>query len=87
MSARLPVENSDTVSLVCALLVRYPEIASMRCTPGEGTVRFTFAVSAALDKATQRAFVGGDRVARRGLSRALRRERRASGSSASPTAR
>jgi hypothetical protein len=54
MSARLPVENSDTVSLVCALLVRYPEIASMRCTPGEGTVRFTFAVNARLDKKTQR---------------------------------
>ncbi len=54
MSARLPVENSDTVSLVCALLVRYPEIASMRCTPGEGTVRFSFAVNARLDKATQR---------------------------------
>lgn len=54
MSARLPAENSDTVSLVCALLVRYPEIASMRCTPGEGTVQFSFAVMQRLDKATQR---------------------------------
>jgi hypothetical protein len=54
MSARLQAENSDTVSLVCALLVRYPEIASMRCTPGEGTVRFSFAVTGRLDKATQR---------------------------------
>ncbi len=54
MTARLPVENSDTVSLVCALLVRYPEIAAMRCTPGEGTVRFSFAVTARLDKAMQR---------------------------------
>jgi hypothetical protein len=57
MSARLPVENSDTVSLVCALLVRYPEIASMRCTPGEGTVRFSFAVTHRLDRKTQTAVV------------------------------
>jgi hypothetical protein len=57
MTARLPAENSDTVSLVCALLVRYPEIASIRCTPGEGTVRFTYAVSHRLDKATQHAVV------------------------------
>jgi hypothetical protein len=57
MSARLPVENSDTVSLVCALLVRYPEIASMRSAPGEGTVRFSFAVSQRLDKKTQRTVV------------------------------
>ncbi|HZZ64474.1 MAG TPA: hypothetical protein VFE17_03170 [Candidatus Baltobacteraceae bacterium] len=53
MSARLPAENSDTVNLVCALLVRYPEIASMRCTPGEGTVQFTFAVTGRLDKKRQ----------------------------------
>jgi len=57
MSARLPVENSDTVSLVCALLVRYPEIASMRSTPGEGSVRFSFAVQNRLDRASQRAIV------------------------------
>jgi len=57
MSARLPVENSDTVSLVCALLVRYPEIASMRSAPGNGTLRFSFAVQTRLDRATQRAIV------------------------------
>lgn len=57
MSARLPVENSDTVNLVCALLVRYPEIASMRSTPGEGTVRFSFAVTARLDRSSQRALI------------------------------
>lgn len=58
MSARLPVENSDTVNLVCALLVRYPEIASMRSAPGEGTVRFSFAVAQRLDRAAQRSIVG-----------------------------
>lgn len=57
MSARLPVENSDTVSLVCALLVRYPEIASMRSAPGDGTVRFSFAVQSRLDRATQNTVV------------------------------
>lgn len=55
MYARLPVENADTVSLVCALLVRFPELASIRSLPGEGTVRLTFAVKARLDRAAQRA--------------------------------
>lgn len=55
MNARLPVENSETISLVCALLVRYPEIASMRSTPGAGTVCFSFAVAQRLDRATQNA--------------------------------
>ncbi len=55
MSVRLPVENSDTVSLVCALFVRYPEIASVRSTPGNGTVCFTYAVASRIDRATQRA--------------------------------
>ncbi len=55
MTARQPVENSDTVNLVCALLVRYPEIASIRSMPGEGMVRFTFAISRRMDRQTQRA--------------------------------
>lgn len=54
MTAR-PLENSDTVNLVCALLVRYPEIASIRSMPGEGTVRFTFAIGQRMNRATQRA--------------------------------
>jgi hypothetical protein len=53
MSARLPAENSDTVSLVCALLVRYPEIASVRSMPGDGTVRFSYAVSTRIDRKAQ----------------------------------
>ncbi len=51
MYARLPVENADTVSLVCALLVRFPELASIRSLPGEGTVRLTLAVKSRLDRA------------------------------------
>ncbi len=77
MSTRLPVENTDTVSLVCALLVRFPEIASMRSMPGAGTVRFSFAVSQRIDRTAQRAtadaieahvggfgFLGGEEPAR-----------------------
>ncbi|MBV9148541.1 MAG: hypothetical protein JO024_01645 [Candidatus Eremiobacteraeota bacterium] len=55
MTIRSPRENADTVSLVCALLVRFPEIASVRCVPNDGTVRFTFVVSHRLDRAAQEA--------------------------------
>jgi hypothetical protein len=50
MNSRLPLENADTVSLVCALLVRFPELASIRSMPAEGSVRLTFALRAKLDK-------------------------------------
>ncbi len=64
MSTRLPVENADTISLVCALLVRFPEIASVRSTPGDGTFAFTLVVSSKLDRAMQRGIVAtvGDHV-------------------------
>ncbi len=55
MNTRLPVENADTVSLVCALLARFPELASIRAMPADGTVRLTFAVRQRLDRAAQRA--------------------------------
>ena len=51
----MPVENADTVSLVCALLVRFPELASIRSLPAERTVRLTFALRQRTDKAAQRA--------------------------------
>ena len=53
MSARTRVENADTVSLVCALLVRFPELASIRSMPADRTVRLTFALRQRLDRATQ----------------------------------
>lgn len=53
MYSHLPVENADTVSLVCALLVRFPEIASIRSLPADGTVRLTFALNARLDRASK----------------------------------
>lgn len=55
MNARLPAENADTVNLICALLVRFPEVASIRSAPGDGTVRFSFAIARRLDRAAQRA--------------------------------
>ncbi len=50
MNSRVPLENADTVSLVCALLVRFPELASIRAMPAEGNVRLTFALRARLDR-------------------------------------
>lgn len=57
MSTRFPHENADTVGLICALLVRFPEIASVRSMPNDGTVRFTFVVAQKLDRSAQRAIV------------------------------
>ncbi|MBV8066707.1 MAG: hypothetical protein JO113_01935 [Candidatus Eremiobacteraeota bacterium] len=53
MSTRSLVENADTVSLVCALLVRFPELASIRCGPTDRTLRLTFALRQRLDKTAQ----------------------------------
>jgi hypothetical protein len=55
MSARTLVESADTVSLVCALLVRFPELASIRSMPADRTVRLTFAVRQRLDRQAQAA--------------------------------
>lgn len=54
MNTRALVENADTVGLVCALLVRFPELTSIRCGPTDGTLRLTFAVRQRLDKSAQR---------------------------------
>ncbi len=59
MSTRAPVENADTVSLVCALLVRFPELASIRSGPADRTLRLTFAVRQRLDKSAQSALAEG----------------------------
>src|SRR6185437_3524757 len=53
MSVRSRVENVDTVSLVCALLVRFPELATIRSMPADRTVRLTFALRQRLDRAAQ----------------------------------
>ncbi len=51
--SRLPVESPDTVSLIIALLVRFPEIASVRSFPGDRTVRFSFVATTRLDRTAQ----------------------------------
>src|ERR1700722_2364772 len=53
MNSLLSLENADTVSLVCALLVRFPELASIRSMPADRTVRLTFALKQRLDKRAQ----------------------------------
>jgi len=55
MNTRANVENADTVSLVCALLVRFPELASIRSGPADRTLRLTFAVRQRLDRGIQAA--------------------------------
>jgi hypothetical protein len=52
MSMRV-VENADTVSLVCALLVRFPELASIQSGPTERSLRLTLALRQRLDRAAQ----------------------------------
>ncbi len=59
MNTRAAVENADTVSLICALLVRFPELASIRSGPADGTVRLTYAVRRRLDRAAQSSLAAG----------------------------
>ncbi len=49
-SRKVPHESSDAVGLVVALLVRYPELATLLSHPGQGTVTLSFAVRDALDR-------------------------------------
>ena len=55
ISTRVPLDTSDTVSLIVALLMRYPELASVRSHPTDGTLRVSFVVGASLDKKSVRA--------------------------------
>jgi hypothetical protein len=48
--SRIPDEASDAVGLIVALLVRFPEIATIVSHPNEGTLTLSFAVESRLDK-------------------------------------
>ena len=48
-------ESADTVNRVVALLVRFPELHSVRSNPADATLTVSFAVRERLDRATQRA--------------------------------
>ena len=54
-------ESADTINRVVALLVRFPEIHSVRSNPSDATLTLSFALRARLDRAAARAL--GDRVA------------------------
>ncbi len=49
-------ESADTVNRVVALLVRFPELHSIRSNPADATLTLTYAVAKRLDDATGRAF-------------------------------
>ena len=48
--SRVPSEASDAVGLVIALLVRFPEIATIVSHPTDGTLTLAFAIEATLDR-------------------------------------
>ncbi len=52
---RTASENADAVGLVIALLVRFPEIATLVSHPNDGTLTVSFAVSKRLDRPSQAA--------------------------------
>ena len=47
-------ESADTVNRVVALLLRFPELHSVRSNPAEATLTLSFAVRERLDRATTR---------------------------------
>jgi hypothetical protein len=74
---RTAFESADTVNRVVALLVRFPELHSIRSNPADATLTLTYAVARRLDAAATRDFsdlvdehvrafhdLAGDQVAR-----------------------
>jgi hypothetical protein len=55
ISTKVPLENSDTVSSIVSLLVRFPEISSLWSHPTDGTLRLTYIVARRLAKPEQHA--------------------------------
>ncbi len=47
-------ENSDAVGLVVALLVRFPQIATIVSHPDEGTLALSFAIALRIDRQAER---------------------------------
>jgi hypothetical protein len=52
--SRMPSESSDAVGLIIALLVRYPELATIVSHPTDGTLTLSFAIGAPLGRAAVR---------------------------------
>jgi len=53
-TSRMPSESSDAVGLIIALLVRYPELATIVSHPTDGTLTLSFAIGAPLGRAAER---------------------------------
>ncbi len=45
---RAPFESADTVNLIVALLVRFPELSSLRSRPALGAITLSYAIAGAL---------------------------------------
>ncbi|MGP6191302.1 MAG: hypothetical protein ACLPSH_14780 [Vulcanimicrobiaceae bacterium] len=52
--SRTASQSSDAVGLIVALLVRFPEIATIVSHPTEGTLTLSFALGTRLDRASER---------------------------------
>ncbi|MBD5653796.1 MAG: hypothetical protein IAI50_01290 [Candidatus Eremiobacteraeota bacterium] len=53
-ASRIPSEASDAVGLIIALLVRYPEIATIVSHPTDGSWTLSFAISGSVDRRAER---------------------------------
>jgi hypothetical protein len=53
ISTRASTESPDTVNVIVALLVRFPEISSIVSRPADGTVKLSFVVASRLDRRAQ----------------------------------
>jgi hypothetical protein len=53
---RTAFESADTVNRVVALLVRFPELHSIRSNPADATLTLTYAVARRLEQSAARAF-------------------------------
>ncbi len=54
ITTRVPTESPDTVNVIVALLVRFPEISSIVSRPADGTVKLSYVVGSRLDRKAQR---------------------------------
>ena len=54
-TSRTPAESSDAVGLVIALLVHFPEIATIAAHPAAGTIVLSFVVNRRLDRGARNA--------------------------------
>jgi hypothetical protein len=54
INSRMPSESSDAVGLIIALLVRYPEFATIVSHPAAGTLTLSFAIGGHIGRALER---------------------------------